>query len=215
MYKIINIETWKRKNQYNFYKEYDNPYFNICTELDISACFDFTNQHSISFFIASLFASTKAVNLVEELKYRIRKEEVVLHEIVHAGSTIIKNDETFGFCYFNYLESYNQFNENAKKSLNDFKLKENNFDPQDNRDNLIHYSILPWISFSSISHARNWKTNNSVPIITMGKYTKKGGKLMMPVSIEVHHSLVDGLHVSKYFNHFQEILNNPKLYLNN
>ncbi|MBC8197215.1 MAG: chloramphenicol acetyltransferase [Candidatus Marinimicrobia bacterium] len=215
MYKIINIETWKRKNQYNFFKEYDNPYFNICTELDISACFDFTNQYSISFFIASLFASTKAVNLVEELKYRIRKEEVVLHEIVHAGSTIIKNDETFGFCYFNYLESYNQFNENAKKSLNDFKLKENNFNPQDNRDNLIHYSILPWISFSSISHARNWKTNNSVPIITMGKYTKKGGKLMMPVSIEVHHSLVDGLHVSKYFNHFQEILNNPKLYLNN
>jgi len=214
MYKIINIETWKRKNQYNFFKEYDNPYFNICTELDISACFDFTNQHSISFFIASLFASNKAVNLVEELKYRIRKEEVVLHEIVHAGSTIIKNDETFGFCYFNYLESYKQFNENAKKSLNDFKLRENNFDPQDNRDNLIHYSILPWISFSSISHARNWKTNNSVPIITMGKYTKKGGKLMMPVSIEVHHSLVDGLHVSKYFNHFQEILNNPKLYLN-
>ena len=214
MYKKININSWKRKNQYNFFKKYDNPYFNIGTELEISEFYSFTKQNSISFFIASLFASTKALNLVKELKYRIRGEDVILHDNVHPGSTIIKKDETFGFCYFKYSDSFNLFNENAKKSLNEFRLKENQFDPQDNRDDLIHYSILPWITFTSISHARNWNTNNSVPVITMGKYTKRDEKLMMPISIEVHHSLVDGLHLSKYFNHFQEILLQPKTQLN-
>jgi chloramphenicol O-acetyltransferase type A len=213
MYKKININSWKRKNQYSFFKKYDNPYFNIGTELEISEFYSFTKQNSISFFIASLFASTKALNLVKELKYRIRGEDVILHDNVHPGSTIIKKDETFDFCYFKYSNSFNLFNKNAKKSLNEFRLKENQFDPQDNRDDLIHYSILPWITFTSISHARNWNTNSSVPVITMGKYTKKDGKLMMPISIEVHHSLVDGLHISKYFNHFQEILLQPKLYL--
>lgn len=82
------------------------------------------------------------------------------------------------------------------------------------RDNdaLIYYSVIPWISFTSFSHARNYSTRESIPKIVLGKITEQNNSLTMPVSVEVHHSLMDGLHVGKYFKLLQEILNEPSAF---
>jgi chloramphenicol O-acetyltransferase type A len=37
--------------------------------------------------------------------------------------------------------------------------------------------------------------------------TEKDGKRSMPVSVHVHHALVDGLHVGQYIDRFQELMN--------
>nr|WP_307902695.1 CatA-like O-acetyltransferase [Clostridium botulinum] len=34
--KFIDIENWKRKNHYNYFKQLDYPHFNICGNLDIT-----------------------------------------------------------------------------------------------------------------------------------------------------------------------------------
>jgi chloramphenicol O-acetyltransferase type A len=73
---------------------------------------------------------------------------------------------------------------------------------------MIHYSIIPWISFSSISHLRKFNTDDSIPKIVFGKHHKKDNGLVMPVSAEVHHSLMDGLHVGKYLHLLNELYNN-------
>ncbi|MBL7136547.1 MAG: chloramphenicol acetyltransferase [Candidatus Marinimicrobia bacterium] len=213
MYKKLNIENWERKDQFFFFKDYDNPFFNICTEVDVTELFNFTKEKELSFFITSLYASIKAVNLVEEFRYRIKDDDVIIYDEIHAGSTVLNEDDTFSFCYFTFKSSFNEFNIEAKQTLQNIIRNKGTFDPRSNQDNLIHYSVIPWISFLSISHARKFRTNDSIPKIVLGKYNNKDNRLMMPISIEVHHSLVDGLHVSKYLNKFQEILNKPKIYL--
>ena len=84
-------------------------------------------------------------------------------------------------------------------------------EPADHRDDLIHFSVLPWISFTSVSHARRLGTNDSVPKIMFGKHYEAGERRRMPVSIEAHHSLVDGLHVGRFFARFQALLDDSPL----
>jgi chloramphenicol O-acetyltransferase type A len=43
--------------------------------------------------------------------------------------------------------------------------------------------------------------------MVFGKIFDDGPRRMMPFSVEVHHALVDGVHVGKFFNLFQEKLN--------
>ena len=73
-------------------------------------------------------------------------------------------------------------------------------------DDVIWYSVLPWTSFTSFAHARRCPSRESVPRIVFGKRYEEQGRLHMPVSVEVHHALADGLHVGRFFEGFQRRL---------
>ncbi len=202
----LNLETWPRRDQFLLFKEYDDPFFNICTEVDVTNIVEISKKNCLSFFITSLFASIKAANEIDEFRYRIKDNAVIIHDEIHPGSTVLNDDETFSFCYFTYHASFSEFNRMAQQSLRDIKEKKS-LHPRFDQDDLIHYSILPWFSFHSFSHAKKNRRNDSVPKIVFGKYQKAGNRLMMPISIEVNHAVVDGLHVAKYLKKLEEILN--------
>jgi len=213
MPRMLNIDKWSRKDQYHFFKDYDNPFFNICAEVDVTELHDFSKQNEFSFFLTSVYATLKAANLIEEFRYRIKNDGVIVHDQIHAGSTFLKDDDTFGFVYLTYRSSLNDFYTEAEQVLEQMKQEKNTLDPRAEEDDLIHYSVLPWISFLSISHPRKYKTTDSIPKIVLGKYYEKHNQLSMPISIELHHSLADGLHVANYLNKLQEILDQPSLTL--
>ncbi len=72
---------------------------------------------------------------------------------------------------------------------------------------------IPWISFTGTTHPIQMNPVDSIPRIAWGKYFEENGKIKLPLSIQVHHALVDDLHVGQYFNAIQEILDNPLKYL--
>jgi chloramphenicol O-acetyltransferase type A len=74
-------------------------------------------------------------------------------------------------------------------------------------ENLIHFSALPWINFSSLSHARSFTWPDSCPKISYGKLIDENGTKSMPVSIHVHHGLVDGYHVGLFLDALQQLMN--------
>jgi chloramphenicol O-acetyltransferase type A len=210
---MLNIDEWSRKDQFDFFKDYDNPFFNICTEVDVSELHAFSKQNEFSFFLTSVYATLKAANLIEEFRYRIKDSGVIVHDQIHAGSTFLKDDDNFGFVYLTYKSSLNDFYTEAEQVLEQMKQEKETLDPRAEQDDLIHYSVLPWISFLSISHPRKYKTSDSIPKIVLGKYYEKHDQLIMPISIDLHHSLADGLHVANYLNKLQEILDQPALTL--
>ncbi len=75
---------------------------------------------------------------------------------------------------------------------------------------LIRYSVLPWFDFTSVSHARQFARRDSAPYITFGKITESAGRHTMPLSIHVHHALVDGSHVAEFLQRFEEALASPE-----
>ncbi|HET6645746.1 MAG TPA: CatA-like O-acetyltransferase, partial [Pyrinomonadaceae bacterium] len=77
----------------------------------------------------------------------------------------------------------------------------------------IHFSVLPWLSFTSFAHARNKGRAESVPKIAFGKFTREDDRMLLPISVEVHHALMDGLHVGKFITRFEELLATPENYL--
>jgi len=209
MAQYLDIRRWKRKEQFLFFKNYENPFFNICSEVDVSSLRAFVKSEGLSFFIAVLYLSMKSANLIEEFRYRIRDEGVLVHDVIHAGSAVLNKDETFSFCYFDYSTEFSRFCKEAAEKLARHAEGYKSLEPQEHRDDLIHYSVIPWISFSSFSHARNAKSNDSIPKIVFGRYHEVNGKMRMPVSVEVHHALMDGIHVGKFFEQFQQALLNP------
>ncbi len=207
MYQQIDLNNWKRKSQFDFFKDYDIPFFNITVNVDITNLHQFCKSRELPFFLSSLFFSTKAINAIKEFRYRIKGDGVICYDKIDAGSTILMDDNTFSFCYFEYIDDLQQFIIAGNKEIEILKKKKG-LDPKLNADNLIHYSSLPWISFTGIQHARKFRIGDSIPKLVFGKYFKENNRLKMPLSVEVHHALLDGYHVSEYLKKYQSLMDN-------
>ena len=212
----LDIETWSRRQQFEFFKDFDNPFFNICVNVDVTPLLVLTREtKSISFFIAYHFLSMKAANEVEPFRYRLRGDRVLVHERIHAGTTLLLADESFTFVYFDFEKDFAAFHTQAKATVEHAqRLGKSRLDEREDQDDLIHHSVIPWMTFTSISHARNWGRQDSVPKIAFGKYRADGERIKMPISVEVHHALMDGLHVGRYFEKLESYFSNPRPALN-
>ena len=204
--RVLDLEGWKRRQHFEFFRHYEKPWFNICADVDVTAlvarC---AEPDGPSFSLASFWLSLVAANEVEELRYRMRGEQVVVHEVIHGGTTVLMPDETFAFAYFEYQPTFPPFAEQGAAELERVKSGSGGLDPKTDRDDMIHYSVIPWISFTSFSHARIRTRDQSVPKIVFGKHRRDGDRRLMPVSVEVHHALVDGLHVGRFYQRFEEL----------
>lgn len=64
-----------------------------------------------------------------------------------------------------------------------------------------------WVTYTHISHTNSGKKDNATPLFDWGKYYEKDGKVMIPISVQAHHSFVDGLHIGLFVEQLQKFLN--------
>ena len=203
----LDLTTWKRREHFAFFRGYDNPYWNLCAPVDVTRLLEHCRAPGgPSFFLGSLWASLRAINEIEELRYRIRGDDVIVHEFVHGGSTVLVPDGTFRFAYFDYDPDFATFAETAAPVLHEVRTKMGPLEARPEQDDMIHYTVIPWVAFTSFSHAHRYGTDDSVPKVVFGRHHRDGDDDRMPVSIEVNHALVDGLHVGRFFERFQRHL---------
>jgi chloramphenicol O-acetyltransferase type A len=202
----LDIDSWERKDHYNFFKNFDEPFFGVIVDLDCTSAYKYCKENGFSFFLYYLHKSLLAANEIEPFKYRIIDEKVMVFDNVTASATINRPNGTFGFSYMDYFEKFLEFEESAKKEIDRIQ-NSSGLVPAVSGENVIHYSSIPWIKFTSISHARSFSFKDSCPKISFGKMTDNNGKKEMPMSIHVHHALMDGFHVGEYIEKFQRLMN--------
>jgi len=199
--KNIDIYNWKRGKHYDYFKSFDNPSFSVNVNIDITLLIDKIKARNLKFFPSVLFVIMKGMNEVEELKYRINEENVLLYDVIHPSYTVLNNDENFVFCHTEYRVDFMSF---YKQVLTDIEKAKSGDNLEDEAmDNLVFVSSVPWVSFNSVSHPFSKNENLSIPRVTFGKYFENNDKVLLPFSIQVHHGLCDGLHIGKLLNNIE------------
>jgi len=205
---IIDIENWNRKEHFDFFSKYDNPFWGMVTEIDCTKAYEISEKNRLSFFAHYLHKSILAINKVDELKFRIVNNEIVMFDKIHTGATIGRNDGTFGFSFTNFSPDFKTFNQELKEEINNVQgSKGLRVNENSKRLDVIHYSTIPWNKFTGLTYPRNFNTDDTVPKITFGKTFTIENRRVLPISIEVHHGLVDGIHISQYLDEFQKLMN--------
>jgi chloramphenicol O-acetyltransferase type A len=199
----LNINTWNRREHFHFFRQFEEPFFGVSLNLDVTKAYQTAKSLDTSFFLYYLHQSLVAANAVEAFRYRIENEtEVAVYDSINASPTINREDGTFGFGYMSYHADYQIFALDAKKEMERVRAN-SGLELTASNDNVIHYSLLPWLNFTSLSHARSFSFKDCIPKISFGKMIDSGGKKSMPVSIHVHHALVDGAQVGAFVELFQ------------
>lgn len=202
---LLNIDKWNRKEHYHFFSQFEEPFFGVTVKVDCTKGYRAAKQENRSFFLFYLYRALKAANRIENFRYRIADGKVYVFDQVNAAPTLNRPDGTFGFGYMDFDKEEQQFYEQAVEEMERVR-KSKDLQPAVSGENVIHFSAVPWLDFTSLSHARSFSFPDSSPKISFGKLTERDGVKTMPVSIHVHHGLMDGYHVGLFVEEFQRLL---------
>jgi chloramphenicol O-acetyltransferase type A len=208
----INLKTYQRREHFEMFRTFDMPHFNMCANVDLTMFYHFIKQHGVSLNLAMVYVLTRAANDVPEFRYRIRSDKIVEHEIVHPSSTIMGENDVFSFCSMEYHENLQDFVERNSEKISSVQAHPRLLGEDGGRDDLLFMTAIPWVSFTSFIHPLKLPVD-SVPRFAWGKFFKDGDRLKMPLSVQGHHALMDGLNMGRYFEVVQEYFQQPEFVL--
>ena len=203
--KLIDIENWNRKEHFHFFSQFSEPFFGVTSKVDCSKAYLKAKEKQVSFFLYYLYQALKTANEIDNFKYRIIDKQAYEFDIVNASPTIKRSNGTFGFSCMDYFEDEDMFYEKALEEIERVQNTNSLFSAVSD-ENVIHFSAIPWIDFTSVSHARNFSHPDSCPKISFGKITEDNGIKSMPISIHVHHGLMDGYHIGLFIDKFKKLM---------
>jgi chloramphenicol O-acetyltransferase type A len=204
----IDMQTWSRRQHFNLYNSFNHPHFNMCANVDLTGFLPYIKQYAISFNSAMVYLISCTANAIPEFRYRIHGEIVVEHEIVHPSTTILVSEDVFSFCSLKYVNDFRDFLAEYAKQVAYIKghptLENASAD-----DDILFMTAIPWISFTSFMHPINMHPCDSIPRFAWGKYFMQGERVSMPLSVQGHHALMDGIHMARFYEKIQGYLDEP------
>jgi chloramphenicol O-acetyltransferase type A len=206
----IDTATWPRRDAFEYFRGFDKPYFNVCTRLDVARLKAAAAEAGGGLSLAVYFIALRLANQQEPFRLRLEGGRVRVHERVRASTTVLRDDESFGFAELEPDDDFRVFSRQAGAAIQRARERGAAFEPRVDESAVIHLTTLPWVHFSSFSHARNWGREDSVPKLAFGRAEAEGAHLWLPVSVEVHHALMDGLHVGRYLEALDAALREPE-----
>ena len=208
--RYLDLSTWPRREAFEYFRRFDKPYFNVCTRLDVAPLKAAVAASGVgSFSLACHFVALRLANQQEPLRLRLEGGRVRVHDSVQGGATVLRDDDSFGFAYLEPATDWALFADQGGLAMAAARKRLAPFEPRTEHSAVIHFTTLPWIAFTSFSHARNWGREDSIPKLSFGRIEADGARLWLPFSVEVHHGLMDGLHVGRYIEGMEAVLRDP------
>ena len=203
-YQIIDEKNWKRAVHCAVFRNSLEPAFCITFELDITNFLYRIKEENYSFTMAMIYAVSKCANEIEEFRYRFIDGQVALFDKINTAFTYLdKETELFKVVNVPMCDTLEEYVPLAVKTAQE--QKEYFTGPLGN--DVFQFSPMPWVSYTHISHTNSGKKDNATPLFDWGKFFERNEKIILPFSVQAHHSFVDGLHIGKLYESIQKYLN--------
>lgn len=211
----LDLDHWPRRAAFEHFRALDNPYFNVALRLELGALVAALPQAAAgaSLSLAYHHAVLRAANESEAFRLRLEGGRVRVHGQVDASVAVLRDDDSIAFAYLRWQPSFGAFVADAAPQLAATRRGAQPFAAGNAHDAVLHFTTLPWIDFTAFSHARNWRSDDSVPKFAFGRLCRDGDRSSMAFAVEVHHALMDGLHVGRLVQRVQQLLDAPEDWL--
>lgn len=202
-YTIVHQSDWNRALHCTVFRNYLEPCFCVSLELDITNFLTRSKAEGYSFTLAMVYAVSKCANAIEAFRYRFLENHVVLFEQIDTAFTYLHAEtELFKVVNVPMCKTMREYVTLAAKTA---KEQQDYFTGPLGND-VFQFSAMPWVSYTHISHTISGKKDSATPLFDWGKYLKRDGNVILPFSVQAHHSFVDGIHIGKLVNALQDYL---------
>ncbi len=203
----IRQSEWPRRVTFEHYRTYTHPHFSLTANVDVARLYGVLKEVGTSFTIGITYVLAAAANQIPEMRQRIRDSQVVEHRLVHPSITVLRPDQTFSFCELPFESHFGRFRRRADAAIAQARSGDvSSLEDSPDRDDYLFLTGIPWVSFTGFQHPVSGSADDAVPRIAWGKFYEHGATLLLPLNVRVHHGLVDGVHVGRFYEGVERLL---------
>lgn len=196
-YTIIDMEKDPRCGQFAYFRAMQYPFASVTVEVDITDMM--TARGSRPFFLSLLYAVVRAANAVPQLRRRILPDgRVAEYDWCPPSYTAMKPDGVYVYCTVEGDMPYGTFIAEGQRRQREV-LERGTLTEDGDVRSFFFVSSVPWVHYSQLQHPAE-SPDDSNPRISWGRYTERGDRVTLPVSIFVNHALADGLHIAQFYS---------------
>ncbi|MBO4246178.1 MAG: hypothetical protein J5892_05540 [Bacilli bacterium] len=205
--KVIDKNTWDRKDLFMHYDSCNNPFIYLTIPIDITNLYHFSKENNYPFYPTMGYVINKAVNQVDAFKYRKVDDEIIFYENINSNYTEMINEEKIGYFKVNYNSNFKAYIDEYNNQLK--ALKNGLLTSVDtlNHDE-IWFSCAPWFNFTSLITPFNKET--TIPQFIWDKFNKENDQVSINLMIMVHHGFADGYQINRFIKILETEINNCK-----
>ena len=201
--KRIDLDTYPRRNHFNHFCAMAYPYAGVTVDVDVTDLLSRCREKGDSFYLMVLHAVALAADEVPEFRRRIDHGGIVEYDECPTSHIELKPDGTYAYCTLRHhmpLAEYLAQAESARTAAREGGSIEEDDDVQ----SMYFISTLPWLHYTQLIQPVACGEESN-PRITWGKYqADQNSRMMMPLSVLVHHALADGIHIAKFYEAFNQ-----------
>jgi chloramphenicol O-acetyltransferase type A len=202
--RYIDMETYPRRTHFAFFNAMAYPYVGLTANVDVTKLVNYAKAQGGSSFLACLWAAATAANAIPELRQRIVDGKIVEFDHCDTAHTVALPDKTFNNCRTDCRMSLSEFLVDAGKRQEEAKTQHGFLSTVEDETPMIFASCMPWVSFTQVIQPTPIPADSN-PRIVFGKYIRQGDQILMPLSLQGNHALIDGWHIGEFYRMFQKL----------
>ncbi|MDD3569885.1 MAG: chloramphenicol acetyltransferase [Lachnospiraceae bacterium] len=211
----IDMENWSMAKQFYYYTQVAPTSYTITVNIDVTILRKTLKEKGYKFFPAYLYLVTREINKQKE--FRVAVKDGVLgywENLTPAYPQFHEDDKTTSLLWTEYDDCFQTFYE---KYMEDTKTHGESHGILSSKGfplpNTYVISCIPWFTFNSFSLHNHGIKDYYFPSFEAGGFVENNGKIIMPLSVTVHHATTDGYHLKVFFEELQRSINNPNEWL--
>jgi chloramphenicol O-acetyltransferase type A len=205
-YTSVDLSRWARKEHFEVFQSFAQSTINQTVEIDITALLKHIKEVGWKFYPTMIFLLSKIVNRHSEFRMAMKNNELIIWNEVHPSYTIFHHEtETFSSLWSHYDGNIDHFQNVYAEDIARYGSVLSYWPKEESRENIFFVSAIPWVTFTSFNINVANMQNFFAPMFTFGKYVKRDEKVLLPLAVQVHHSVCDGFHLARLFNELQEL----------
>lgn len=205
-YTKVDIDEWSRGSLFQFYIEKMRIVMSLTVDINVAPLITYTKKNDLKFYPAMIWVVSKVINSHDEFKYSWDTDgNLIRWDSISPSYTIFNRDDE---CFSKFVTEYtDDIFEFYQRTVDDQrKYQEERAIIGNQPQNFFDVSCLPWVKYKHFDVHVFDEGKFLAPVLTWGKYEVQNGNALMPLTMNIHHAVADGFHLSRFFNEVQELI---------
>lgn len=205
-YTKVDIDEWSRGTLFQFYIEKMRIVMSLTVDINVAPLITYTKKNGLKFYPAMIWVVSKVINSHDEFKYSWDTDgNLIRWDSISPSYTVFNRDDE---CFSKFVTEYtDDIFEFYQRTVDDQrKYQEERAIIGNQPQNFFDVSCLPWVKYTHFDVHVFDEGKFLAPVVTWGKYEVQNGNALMPLTMNIHHAVADGFHLSRFFNEVQELI---------
>lgn len=201
---VIDLNRWERGDLFRHYIDNMRIVISLTVDMDVAPLLAYAKEKRFQFYPSMIWVVSRVINRHDEFKYgwdeagRLIRWDAVSPSYVHFHP----GDQGFTKIVTPYCEDLPQFHARFLADRQAYAAERGIAAGQPR--NFFDVSCLPWVRYRHFDLHVFDEGRFLAPVVTWGRYEKEGERAMMPLTMNIHHAVADGFHLSRFFLETQE-----------